>query len=122
MHARRFRLLPLIVLLSLGVAPFEVVGQQPSPSPTPTRTGKSYSSEVPNKKPPPPAPQAQSPVTFSDITTSTNINFRRTPSFTAVKYLLEAVGGGVGMLDYDNDGRLDLFFTNGAALKDPMPK
>lgn len=32
------------------------------------------------------------------------------------------MGGGVAMLDYDNDGRMDLFFTNGAALKDPMPK
>ena len=26
------------------------------------------------------------------------------------------------MFDYDNDGRMDLFFTNAAALKDPMPK
>ena len=32
------------------------------------------------------------------------------------------MGGGVAMLDYDNDGRMDLFFTNGAALKDPMAK
>ncbi|MCC6536174.1 MAG: CRTAC1 family protein [Bryobacterales bacterium] len=29
--------------------------------------------------------------------------------------------GGVAMLDYDNDGRLDLFFVNGAEIKDPMP-
>ncbi len=32
------------------------------------------------------------------------------------------MGGGVAMFDYDNDGRMDLFFTNGAALKDPMPR
>jgi hypothetical protein len=32
------------------------------------------------------------------------------------------MGGGVGMLDYDNDGRLDLYFANGAQLSDPMPK
>jgi hypothetical protein len=32
------------------------------------------------------------------------------------------MGGGVAMLDYDNDGRLDLYFTNGARLDDPMPK
>ena len=31
------------------------------------------------------------------------------------------MGGGVAVFDYNNDGRLDLFFTNGAALKDPMP-
>lgn len=32
------------------------------------------------------------------------------------------MGGGVALLDYDNDGRLDIFFTNGARLEDPMPK
>ncbi len=29
--------------------------------------------------------------------------------------------GGVAMFDYGGDGRLDLFFVNGAALKAPMP-
>lgn len=32
------------------------------------------------------------------------------------------MGGGVALFDYNNDGRLDLFFTNGARLEDPMPK
>lgn len=31
------------------------------------------------------------------------------------------MGGGVALIDYDNDGRLDIYFTNGAALRDPMP-
>ena len=31
------------------------------------------------------------------------------------------MGGGVALLDYDNDGRLDIFFVNGARLADPMP-
>ncbi len=31
------------------------------------------------------------------------------------------MGGGVALLDYDNDGRLDIFFTNGAKIDDPMP-
>jgi len=28
--------------------------------------------------------------------------------------------GGVAMLDYDGDGRMDLYFVNGAAISDPM--
>ncbi len=122
MRALRSGLLPLLILLIFGDWPLGVIAQQPTPSPTPQRTGKSYSSETPTKKPPPPAPQAQSPVTFTDIRSLAGINFKRAPSFTSVKYLLEAMGGGVAMLDYDNDGRMDLFFTNGASLKDPMPK
>ena len=32
------------------------------------------------------------------------------------------MGGGVALVDYDNDGRLDIFFTNGARIDDPMPE
>jgi hypothetical protein len=116
-----------LLFFLLGAAcPIAVFCQQPTPTltpaPTPQLTGKSYSSEVPAKKPLPPPPQAQSPVTFTDVTSLTGIDFRRGPSFTSLKYLLEAMGGGVAMFDYDNDGLLDLFFTNGASVRDPMPK
>lgn len=73
MRAIRSRLFPLVVLLFLGVNQLAVFAQQPSPTPSPQRTGKSYSSEAPAKKPPPPAPQAQSPVTFTDITSLAGI-------------------------------------------------
>jgi enediyne biosynthesis protein E4 len=33
------------------------------------------------------------------------------------KYLLETTGTGVAAIDYDNDGRLDLFFVNGSTLE-----
>jgi hypothetical protein len=32
------------------------------------------------------------------------------------------MGPGVALLDYDNDGRLDIFLVNGAPLDDPTPK
>jgi hypothetical protein len=32
------------------------------------------------------------------------------------------MAGGVAVFDLDNDGRLDLFFTNGAEIRDPMPR
>ena len=58
---------------------------------------------------------------FTDITKETKINFKQENSVTSNKYLIETMGGGVALLDYDNDGRLDIFFTNGARLQDPMP-
>ncbi len=95
----------------------------PSPSPAPQRTGRAYGGGGDTmKEAPPPGPQAPSPVTFADVTAQTKITFRQAASATSQKYLLESMGGGVAMLDYDNDGRLDLYFTNGARLDDPMPK
>jgi hypothetical protein len=38
------------------------------------------------------------------------------------KWIMEANGAGVAVLDYDNDGRMDVFFTNGAKIDDPMPE
>jgi hypothetical protein len=65
---------------------------------------------------------ASTPVRYSDITASSGIDFRLENSPTSMKYLPETMGGGVALLDYDNDGRLDVFFVNGAKLEDPMPK
>jgi len=59
-------------------------------------------------------------VQFTDITWSARVNFKHENSATSNKYLLETMGGGVALLDYDNDGRLDIFFTNGAKIDDPM--
>jgi hypothetical protein len=58
--------------------------------------------------------------TFSDITATAKVNFRNEASHTQQKYLPETMGGGIAVFDYDNDGRMDLFFVNGAALADPM--
>ena len=61
-------------------------------------------------------------VTFTDITEAIKIDFKHESSATSNKYLVETMGGGVALLDYDNDGRLDVFFTNGAKIDDPMPE
>jgi len=124
----RHVLLPGLFLLIASGTVSHVVAQRPEPSPTPApapsprETGKPYSAGGPVKPPPPPRPQVQSPVTLDDVTRQVRIGFKREPSFTSIKYLLEAMGGGVAIFDYDSDGRMDLFFTNGAHLKDPMPR
>jgi tetratricopeptide (TPR) repeat protein len=66
-------------------------------------------------------PPAPAHPLFTDVTEASGIAFRHENSPTASKYLIETMGGGVALFDYDGDGRLDVFFTNGAALSDPMP-
>jgi hypothetical protein len=68
-----------------------------------------------------PAAQAQLP-SFADIAPASHVGFRQASCHTTRKYLIETMGAGVAVLDYDGDGRQDLFFVNGAAIQDPMPK
>ena len=60
-------------------------------------------------------------VGFSDVTKAVGITFAHRNSATSTSTCVETMGGGVALLDYDNDGRLDVFLTNGAKIGDPMP-
>ncbi len=68
------------------------------------------------------SPGASTPGNFVDITARSHVAFVGQASHTAKKYLLETMGSGVALFDYDNDGLLDIFFVNGAPLTDPMAK
>jgi len=61
------------------------------------------------------------PGRFVDITEKSGVNFPYQSSHTSKKYLIETMGAGVALFDYDNDGRLDIFLVNGAPLDDPTP-
>lgn len=109
----------LIFIFFCLFLPFSIQAQNSSP--TPEQTGKSYDTgEI--KRPATTAPQFPSPVTFTDITAQSKIDFRHYASPTSIKYLPETMGAGVGLIDIDNDGRLDVFFTNGALIEEKMAK
>jgi enediyne biosynthesis protein E4 len=68
------------------------------------------------------ATPANVPGLFVDVTAASNVPFTAVASHTSKKYLMETMGSGVALLDYDNDGLLDIFFVNGAPLSDPTAK
>jgi len=62
---------------------------------------------------PPPAVAVAESVGFSDVTASAGISFHHVSGAYGKKYLPETMGAGVAVLDYDGDGRPDLYFVNG---------
>lgn len=51
-----------------------------------------------------------------DMTVSTGIRFEHLAS-PDQRYIVESMGGGVALLDYDGDGWLDIYFTNSPSVQ-----
>jgi hypothetical protein len=59
---------------------------------------------------------------FTDATEETGIRFAYHNGREANRfYILESMGGGVAMIDFDLDGDLDLFFTGGGTISSDDP-
>ncbi len=56
------------------------------------------------------------PILFEDRLAASHIDFHLKNSVSPQRYTIETMTGGVALFDYNNDGLLDIFFTNGAAI------
>src|SRR5262245_17299693 len=66
-----------------------------------------------------PSPDA-APSIFEDITAASGISFTHRNGQEAGHFaILETLGGGVGLIDYDRDGLLDVFVTGGGYYDGP---
>ncbi len=57
-----------------------------------------------------------SAIQFENVIEQSKINFKLKNSVSPQHYTFETMTGGVAVFDYNNDGLLDIFFTNGAAI------
>ena len=60
-----------------------------------------------------PGPSASSPIRFEYQPIAFELDSCETPE----RHAPETMAGGVAVFDYNNDGKLDIFFTNGADIK-----
>ena len=60
---------------------------------------------------------------FRDVAAAAGVTFSYYNGAKGRMHLRETMGGGIGMIDFDGDGRLDLYFTDGCDLpRDPQDR
>jgi hypothetical protein len=62
------------------------------------------------------AAKPENRIRFEDLIEKSGIKFELKNSISPQRYSIETMLGGVAVFDYNNDGLLDIFFTNGAAI------
>jgi hypothetical protein len=65
---------------------------------------------------PPEKSQPDPPLRVTDVTAAAGIRFEHDVS-PEKKYIVESMSGGVLLLDYDQDGWLDIYFTNAPSVE-----
>src|ERR1700691_5384627 len=57
-----------------------------------------------------------SAIRFDNVIDRSRITFKLKNSVSPERFSIETITGGVAVFDYNNDGLLDIFFTNGASI------
>ncbi len=112
-------LLLLIWVTLLGCQPDVASSLPPRPDPASNSTNRT---SIVNTVASPSAQQSaasRATILLADRATASGVNFAyRNGEETGNLAILESLGGGVGIIDFDQDGDLDLFFPGGGSFDD----
>src|SRR6266567_7926521 len=61
------------------------------------------------------SPQTRRPH-FTDVAPRSKFSYISNNDLSPRKYFVQPMCGGIAILDFDNDGKMDIFFSNGAKL------
>jgi enediyne biosynthesis protein E4 len=110
-----------LLVLSSAVSPFaqqKTEASQTTPqSPGVVSTGGAHAPVLDNEKRPITAGGFvdSGPIVLQDISEKAGLTrWRHVMGTPEAKFILETVGSGVALLDYDNDGWLDIYVVNGS--------
>jgi len=105
-----------LMLFLLGSVP-AVLAQTPPATPAPAPHPAAQSRKAaPGKESASKVVPAASAIQFENVIEQSKMKFKLRNSVSPQRYTFETMVGGVAVFDYNNDGLLDIFFTNGAAI------
>jgi hypothetical protein len=114
---RRLRCAPALLCVAAAVWwQLEIAAQQPTPTPGGASTSGVYAPVHDAEHRPITAGGfvEKGPVVFQDVSREAGLTkWRYQGGSPAKSYIVESLGSGVALLDYDNDGWLDIYLVNG---------